>query len=303
MTAFGLLLPVLALASQEAPAPTLRMEVDTAVVTVGDPITLMVSVEHAPEALVVWPDSLDLSPFEILGAQASGPGRRGEQALSYLTLTLAAFELGDLEIPSFPVEVVDPGGAGTSLDTNPFGIRVESVGLDESGDIRDLKGPLGLPVSPARLALLVAALVLVAAVAWALYRRFRRSGEDSGEAEPKVPPRPPHEVALEELARLEAAPLLERGEVKEYHIRASDILRTYVEERFQVPALEMTSRYIVMGLESVGVVGSTRDGFRSFLDCCDMVKFAKHRPGAPASLEVLALGRRLVEETIPEDGP
>jgi hypothetical protein len=109
-------------------------------------------------------------------------------------------------------------------------------------------------------------------------------------------------VALEALARLEASPLLDRGEVKEYHIQVSDILRTYVEGRFRVPALEMTTRDIVTGLKNVGVEGSIRDDFRGFLDRCDLVKFAKLRPDVEASRGILALGRRLVEETIPVEG-
>jgi hypothetical protein len=113
------------------------------------------------------------------------------------------------------------------------------------------------------------------------------------------PPRPPHEIALEALARLEQSPLLERGEVKEYHIQVSDIIRSYVEGRFGVQALEMTTRDILLGMEKAGVAASTRDGLREFLLPCDMVKFAKSRPGGEASRETLALGRKWVQDTIP----
>jgi len=291
-------------ASAQDQAPRLRTDVDTTVVTVGDPITLQISVDHAPDARVAWPDSLDLAPFEVLGARASGPSTQGGVAQSSLTVALAAYELGDLEIPGFQVAVVGAQGDTTFLDTNPFGIHVESVGLDEGGDIRALKGPLGLPLNRARVALWVLALALMGAMAFALYRRFRRGREEPGQAMgPAVPARPPHEVALEALARLEASPLLERGDVKEYHIQLSDILRTYVEGRFRVPALEMTTRDIVAGLERAGVEPSVRQGFNRFLDRCDMVKFAKNRPNAETSRQTLALGRSLVEETIAEPQP
>jgi len=51
-----------------APAPVsaqirVRSSVDTTLVTVGDRITLTVQVEHPEDATVLWPDSLDLSPF------------------------------------------------------------------------------------------------------------------------------------------------------------------------------------------------------------------------------------------------
>ena len=120
-----------------------------------------------------------------------------------------------------------------------------------------------------------------------------------GETKPEPPPRPPHEVALEALARLEASPLLERGEVKEYHIRASEIIRTYLEARFHLPALEMTTRFIKLGLERVGLGGEVVEGFGDFLNRCDMVKFAKFRPDPSVAHSVLLLGRELVERTVP----
>ena len=56
-------------AAQELPAPpSLRVAVDTTTTTVGGRLHLTVAVEHAPEATVDWPDSLDLAPFEVLEA-------------------------------------------------------------------------------------------------------------------------------------------------------------------------------------------------------------------------------------------
>jgi hypothetical protein len=106
-------------------------------------------------------------------------------------------------------------------------------------------------------------------------------------------------VALEALAELEASPLLAHGQVKEYHIAASDILRTYVEERFRVEALEMTTREVLQGLADIGADASFRVGLRNFLEACDMVKFAKVRPDAEASHAALELGRRIIVESVP----
>ncbi|MFC1662203.1 BatD family protein [Gemmatimonadota bacterium] len=286
-----------------AQAPRLQAQIDTTVVTVGDRITLEIAVDHAFDARVVWPDSLRLEPFEVLEASASPPASQGDAVRSTLTLTLAAFELGDLEIPSFEVEVLDPEGGSTILNTNPFGVRVSSVGLDEGGDIRDLKGPLRIPRGLAQILVTVLAVLLGAGLGWAIYRRTRRRDEGSPEPIPAHPPRPPHEVALEALARLEGSPLLERGEVKEYHIQASEILRVYVEGRFQVPALEMTTVDITAGLRRASVEPSVLEGFGRFLHQSDMVKFAKHRPSTDGSRAILELGKWLVEETIPAAPP
>jgi hypothetical protein len=276
------------------------VEVDTTIATVGDRITLQATVEHAPGSRVVWPDSLSLGPFEVLEARVRPTVTGDDRVQSSISLTLTAFELGDLEIPSFDVEVLDPEGVSTTLTTNRFGIRVSSVGLDEGGDIRDIKGPLGIPRDYLRLFAAALAILLVAGLVWAILRRMRRNTMGPLEVREAHPPRPPHEIALEDLDRLEKSPLLERGEVKEYHIQVSEILRFYVEARFRVPALEMTTMDILVGLERTELEPATLEGLGRFLHECDMVKFAKHRPGPGPSREVLFLGRRFVEDTIPE---
>ena len=282
-----------------AQVPGIRAEVDTTVVTVGDRITLTISVDHSAGSRVAWPDSLELAPFEVLEARAAAPASRGEVVRSSLLLTLAAFELGELEIPGVPVQVVGPGAETTALETSRFAIRVESVGLDEGGDIREIKGPMSIPRNLLGILLLALGVAVATALGWLLLRRVSQGRVAPEGVRPTRPSRPPHEVALEALARLEASPLLERGEVKEYHIRASEILRVYVEERFRVPALEMTTLDLTRIMAKAGLDPSVTEGFRGFLHQCDMVKFAKGRPDREASRSLLAQGRHLVETTVP----
>ena len=65
----ALILPATSLA-QEARVTT---QVDTTELTVGDRITFSVSIFHPNESEIVWPDSLSLPPFEILGASVEPP--------------------------------------------------------------------------------------------------------------------------------------------------------------------------------------------------------------------------------------
>jgi hypothetical protein len=286
---------VLLFAAPLAAQSSIRTDVDTTLVTVGDLVTMTVSVEHEAGAAVVWPDSIDLAPFEVLEARTRPAEADGDRARSTAVFSLAAFELGELVIPSFDVLVVAPDGSAETLSTDEYGVEVVTVGEDETGDIRDIRGPLGIPISAVRVAFLGVLLLIVGLLA---YAGLRRRGPVADRPAPGPPPRPAHEVALEALARIESSPMLERGQVKEYHIEISDVLRRYVEARFGVTALEMTTWEIIEGLERVQVDPGFREGLRRFLDQCDMVKFAKVRPDADASREALALGRELVEDSI-----
>ncbi len=274
------------------------MEVDTTVVHLGDPIAVQLRVDHPADWSVQWADSLDVSPFEVLHYEVAAPGFSPEGAgtTSAVGLTLTSFELGELEIPPVEIRVLGPGGAVHTLFTDPYRIGVESVGLDESGDIREIRGPLSI----ARNWWILAPWLLLAAAAGAcalyLHRRLR-ARPVAETVKPKTPPRPHHVVALEALDELERSSLLERGLVKTWHVRVSEIIRTYVEGQLEVPALEMTTREVAAGLRDAALGSRITDGFHTFLARCDLVKFAKLRPRADTSRELLEAARSLVAMT------
>ena len=284
-----------ALVAQEA---RIDMEVDTTVIHVGDPVSVRLSVDHPEGWTVAWADSLDIAPFEVLRYDRSAPAASpaGDGMRSSAALTVTSFELGELDIPAIAVAVTAPDGTVHTLLTDPFRIGVESIGLDESGDIRDIKGPLSIARS---WWVLLFWLVLAAAAGGAavyLHRRTRaRPGSET--SKPAPPPRPFHVLALEALDALEASSLLERGQVKEYHVRISEIIRGYVEGQLEVPALELTTREVVDGLRRAALGWEISERFRTFLERCDLVKFAKLRPGADESRALMVRARALVEMT------
>lgn len=288
--------------AQELPAPpSLRVAVDTTTTTVGGRLHLTVAVEHAPDATVQWPDSLDLAPFEVLDAVVNPTTVADGRATTTAVLALTAFELGELEIPSFTVGVASPGGV-TELVTDPFGIAVVSVGLDEGQDIRSIRGPLSIPRSMLVIGLWLLALALAGGVGYWLARRARQRPTGEGPVT-EGPPRPAHEVAYEELDWLESSELLGQGRIKEYYIEVSDIIRRYLEGRYGIRAPEMTSREVLDELERTGVAWDVYDRFTAFMEHCDLVKFAKYRPGPTACGLIVPDARGLVDATLPPPEP
>ena len=284
---------------------------DTTEIHVGDRATVDLAVVHPAGWAVQWPDSFDLGPFEALGVQLDEPAAEGGRIRSVARLTITSFELGELDIPAISVVVAGPDGAADTVLANPFRIGVTSVGLDDTGEIRDIKGPLALsrhwwgPVLWA-----IAAAVAGAACVLAWQRRKKRSRPSAIPSKPARPARPPHLAALEALDALEASALLERGQVKEYHVRASDILRTYLEVKLEVPALELTTGEVVAEMRRAALGADICERVRFFLEACDLVKFAKLRPSAEDSRKRLASARKIVELTsgVPDefdepDGP
>ncbi|WP_420448960.1 hypothetical protein [Candidatus Palauibacter sp.] len=276
--------------------PRVTIEPDTTEIHVGDPLMLRLSLEHPADLTVRWPDSLSLDPFEPLALEVGPSETSADAARTTAVLHVTAFELGELEIPSFNIELTDAADVTTTVSTDPVVIGVTTIGLDEGGDIRDVKGPREI----ARNWLLLWPWLLLAAALAGLgywWGRRRRRSPDRADSRPPVPSRPPHEIALEALDRLGASPLLERGEIKPYHIEVSRIIRTYLEGRYRIWALEMITPDVISSLGHAGVDPGIRTAFERFLDACDLVKFAKWRPDDAACRSILADARTLVERT------
>ena len=89
---------------------------------------------------------------------------------------------------------------------------------------------------------------------------------------------PPHTRAIKELDSVKAQKLWQIGKVKEYHSDITDILRKYIDERFDISALEMTSGEILDKIKGYSDVDASYDNLKQILILADFVKFAKYNP-------------------------
>lgn len=163
-------------------------------------------------------------------------------------------------------------------------------------NIRPLKGPAELWdwwifLEWALLSLVITALFLF------LIRVCRNRKKRGKTVVPEGPPKPPHEIALEALSRLEQSDLLKKRDMKLFYIELSEILRRYLGACFGVDTLDRTTWEIHQMLREVGVSLSISDTTRDILEEADLVKFAKCFPPPDVSLKRLEQTRKLVQQT------
>ncbi len=113
-----------------------------------------------------------------------------------------------------------------------------------------------------------------------------------------TPPRPAHETALEALRNLMGKNYLKDGRVREYYFELSDIVRHYVENRFQLRAPEMTTEEFLVTMQNSNILNDGQKNIlKEFLSHCDMVKFAKYLPDAKEVETSYESAKSFIEET------
>jgi len=96
--------------------------------------------------------------------------------------------------------------------------------------------------------------------------------------EPEKPKIPAHITALASLEKIKAEQVWKDGNVKEYYSSISDALRLYIEERFNVNALESTTDEIMKAFRTQVVDKQSKEKLEQALTLSDLVKFAKLTP-------------------------
>ena len=110
---------------------------------------------------------------------------------------------------------------------------------------------------------------------------------------------PPYEEAIMELTRLKSEKLWESGQDKEYFTRLTDILRNYLDRRFCINAMEMTTGQIMVALRKNEETIPVNDQLNKILDMADFVKFAKMRPMPEENEVAYQRAMNFVNETKP----
>lgn len=115
---------------------------------------------------------------------------------------------------------------------------------------------------------------------------------------------PSHVKAQRALARLRGLPRTTAAQVEAFYVEVSNVLRTYLEERFALRAPERTTEEFLRDLESGDRLARDHRGeLERFLSQCDLVKFAAVVPGEAEHLAVFALAEAFVDATRPDRAP
>ena len=231
---------------------------------------------------------LSKSPIDTSIADANGLFSQSQSIL------ITSFDSGYYVVPPFYFII-----NGDTVESDPLLLEVQNMEVDTANAIFDIKQPLSEPFSIKDwlkdnwvwLAAILAALIGI----FFLVRYLRR--EKPVVEEKIIPKIPVHEIALGKLRQLNEQQLWQNGKIKAYHSEISEILREYIEERYQVNALEETTSEIMHGLRLHQIPEELKLKLSQTLTLADLVKFAKEQPLANENENSLTNAIEFVEAT------
>ncbi len=260
--------------------------------TVGDRFDVVLTVNAPEPGLVIGPLSDSLGVFLVTGEKRRSALRAGRRETAY-RLSLAAFQPGRHALPVFRF-LVRAGARIDTLRSAADTVSIASVLPPKMQDVHDLKPAESFPNLWLRI--LPGALLLALALAYLgrrLYRRIRRAREEA------LAPLPPWEQALAALDALPWQEWLEAGQVKRYYYALSEILKRYVERRFEFNAVEQTTTEILASMHAYRT--PFRDEVGRFLGRADFVKYAKTVPPDEENRSAIEQIRGFVVKTTPRE--
>jgi hypothetical protein len=279
---------------------TVHVRVDKAKMTIADTFLLELESAAGPGYEVKMPkvDKV-LENFGIVDWE--NPGDKLDEnnnVVSRYRYKLEPFLSGTFQIPAFKFEFNDansPDGKKYEITTEPIDIEVTSLLGEQLAELKiaDIEGVVEMP---AKLSywwvwVLGTAAVIAAAGFWVNLRRKRIK-------ELVRIFKPAHEIAYERLRALVAQDLVKAGKIKEFYERLSDILRHYIEHRFNLRAPERTTEEFLAELPSSGALAQPeQQRLGEFLRHCDLVKFAKYNPTAEQIQKTFDVVKNFIEIT------
>jgi hypothetical protein len=263
-----------------------KISLDRSAMRIGEQTVLHLSFKYQNPngtALIVWPtyesnltDDIEIVKKsidqEILIDSATSTFQREQN------LVITVFEEGDYAIPAQEIKMGD-----STYYTNTLDLMIETVEVDTSKGITDIKPiyTLDYPLSERasdwvksnwNWIILVLALIL----GFFIWRYFWKKPAEEVEEEEEIIPA--HILALDALKKLLAEEGWKNKEKKLYYSELTDTIRTYLENRFSIHAMEKTTREIISELKSATISESDKEYLKMILKEADMVKFAKFTP-------------------------
>ena len=281
--------------------PLIDVSIDSAAILIGEQTVLHLTVpadQDRPVQVIIPNDTL-MAGVELLNlSKADSTQIENNRLVIKQDLLITSFDSALYLLP--PLKVID--GVDT-VYSNQVALKVSTLPVnaenpEEYFDIKQVWKPPFVWADYLPILLGILLVLLLAAAAWYGWKRWKeqKSLIPFKKEEPKLPP---HEQAIKELDAIREQKLWQQGLSKAYYTQITETLRRYIDGRFGINAMEMTSGEILDLIRQNDEAKPLYENLRQILSLADFVKFAKMNPLPDENDLSLANAYRFVEQTKP----
>ena len=201
-----------------------------------------------------------------------------DEIQQHQSITVTSVDSGFWAIP--PFDFIVNNDTAKPVETDALLLAVYTLPVDTAEkSIKDIKAPFDEPFDwHEYLPYAYGGLVAIAVIVLIIFILRKVLKKKPVVVEPPKPKEPPHITALNALEEIRNKKLWQEGKYKEYHTLISDALRAYIEGRYNVAAMELTSDEIFKIINSQVIDTISKEKLKQVLTLADYVKFAKVIP-------------------------
>lgn len=272
-----------------------ELAVSTNVIHIGDPIDIDLTVTHPVDGELESPEPGNSETVTIRSSDIQRRELDASRMRTTYQYTITSFRIGAHDIFTNDVVFSRSDGEVLRAAIPASVIEVQSVLEDAETPLQGIRDLFQWPRKTPAWVLALAAVGFIALLAAVFIRRYL--------ARPRTilqypPGPPPHEMALQALRNLLSRGWIEEGAAEPFYVELSNIVRRYLEQRFNLHAPEQTTEeFIREAAGSQDLQRQHRELTAGFLEQSDLVKFARHKPWADDMRAAYASAERLVQET------
>jgi len=278
---------------------SIESSIDTTIATIGDRIHLNVRMQYPGGTRFEFPEPGEkLGEWEVLDQNVSESKKIKGGFQREWTLEITIFDTGKVIVPSLEFRAVNDADSSASLifQTGEFSVDVISVLPPGTTEPKDIKPPFAIrKIVPWIYIIFILLITGILLGWWFYYRRWKAQ-------QPPVPLEEhfleaPHVTAFRKLDELKSRQYKTETEIRQYYFQISEIVREYLERRFFIKALEMTTREIMDTFGDLNIETEIEAKFRNLFNGLDLVKFAKMIPAASEMITYWDLAHNCIDKT------
>jgi len=275
---------------------------DTNTILIGDQTHLVLKLRQEEGFAVQWPVINDTITKNIEVLDISEPDTVRNNGHFEITrkYLITSFDSGYFVVP--PLKFIYNFKNDTTFEmaeTEAMLLTVKTIKVDTTKAIKDIKEIESEPFTIGEILTYFVfppvGLILLALLVIYIIRRRKANKPIFGPAKKPLPP--PDMEALAALNELREKRLWQNNAVKEFYSGLTDIMRRYIERRFDFPAQEMVTSEIIGSLKYQDLDATLIESTEEVLSNADLVKFAKYEPLGDVNDSALKWGYRFVELT------